>query len=80
MPKMYILFAKYSTLSKMIVDNTAGANCDNPNSYSSSVIQIEFPSSTDITKLNEDDIVEIWDTDEGVFSGSITPLVELSMK
>ena len=49
--------------------NTAGANVESPNSYSMSVVQIVFPSGTDITRLNEGDLLEIWGTDEGVFSG-----------
>jgi hypothetical protein len=49
--------------------NTAGANVESPDSDSSSVIQIAFPSGTDITKLNEGDILEVWGTDGGVFSG-----------
>jgi hypothetical protein len=49
--------------------NTAGANVDAPDSYSASVIQIAFPSGTDITQLNQGDILEVWGTDEGVFSG-----------
>ncbi len=48
--------------------NTAGANVAAPDS-DSSIIQILFPSGTDLTKLNEGDIVEVWGTDEGVFSG-----------
>jgi hypothetical protein len=49
--------------------NTAGANVEAPASYSISVVQVAFPTGTDITKLNEGDIVEVWGTDEGVFSG-----------
>ena len=49
--------------------NTAGANVESPNSYSMSVVQVVFPSGTDITRLNEGDLLEIWGTDEGVFSG-----------
>ena len=49
--------------------NTAGANVEAPDSYSTSIIQIAFPSGTDVTKLNEGDILEVWGTDEGVFSG-----------
>ncbi len=47
---------------------TAGANVRDPNSYSS-VIQIAFPSGTDISQLNQGDILEIWGGDTGVFSG-----------
>lgn len=49
--------------------NTAGANVEAPDSYSPSVIQIAFPSSTDITQLNQGDILEVWGIDEGVYSG-----------
>jgi len=49
--------------------NTAGANVEAPDSYSTSIIQIAFPSGTDVTKLNEGDILEVWGTDQGVFSG-----------
>ena len=51
--------------------NTAGANVESSDtsSFSFTVIQIEFPSGTDVTQLNEGDILEIWGTDEGVFSG-----------
>jgi hypothetical protein len=49
--------------------NTAGANVEAPDSYSTSIIQIAFTSGTDVTKLNEGDILEVWGTDGGVFSG-----------
>lgn len=49
--------------------NTAGANVESPDTYSASVIQVVFPSGTDITRLNEGDLVEVWGTDAGVFSG-----------
>ena len=49
--------------------NTAGANVEAPYSYSTSVIQIAFPAGSDIAKLNEGDILEVWGTDGGVFSG-----------
>lgn len=49
--------------------NTAGANVEASDSLSMSVIQIGFPSSTDLTQLNQGDILEVWGTDEGVFSG-----------
>jgi cytoskeletal protein RodZ len=49
--------------------NTAGANVESPDTYSSSILQIVFPSGTDITRLNEGDTVEVWGTDAGVFSG-----------
>ncbi len=50
--------------------NTAGANVDAQDSYSSSVIQVTFTPGTDITKLNEGDILEVWGTDDGTFSGT----------
>ena len=49
--------------------NTAGANVESPDTYSASVIQIGWTSGTDITRLNEGDIVEVWGNDLGVFSG-----------
>jgi cytoskeletal protein RodZ len=49
--------------------NTAGANVESSDTFSASVIQIGFPSGTDITRLNEGDTVEVWGTDAGVFSG-----------
>jgi len=49
--------------------NTAGANVESPDTYSASVIQIGWPSGTDITRLNQGDIVEVWGNDLGVFSG-----------
>ncbi len=50
--------------------NTAGANVDDPNTDSSSVVQIIFPKGTDVTQLNEGDMIEVWGTDAGVFSGT----------
>jgi hypothetical protein len=52
--------------------NTAGANVDDPNTASSSVIQVVFPKGTDINQLNEGNTIEIWGTDAGVFSGTNT--------
>jgi hypothetical protein len=49
---------------------TAGANVGDTNSSSSSVIQIAFPAGTDITQINQGDTLEVWGTDEGVFSGT----------
>jgi hypothetical protein len=51
--------------------NTAGANVESSDtsSFTTSVIQIGFPSGTDVTKLNEGDTLEVWGTDQGVFSG-----------
>lgn len=49
---------------------TAGANVTSSGTNYSSVVQILFPDETDITRLNEGDTLEIWGTDEGVFSGT----------
>jgi hypothetical protein len=49
--------------------NTAGANVESPDTYSGSVVQIGFPSNTDLNKLNEGDTIEVWGSDQGVFSG-----------
>jgi TusA-related sulfurtransferase len=49
---------------------TAGANVSDTGSYSTSVVQVAFAAGTDITQLNEGDILEVWGTDEGVFSGA----------
>lgn len=48
--------------------NTAGANVDDPNG-GSGVIQIAFPPNTDISRLNQDDTIEIWGLDGGTASG-----------
>lgn len=50
--------------------NTAGANVDTQDSYSSSVIQVAFTPGTDLTQLNQGDILEVWGTDQGVSSGT----------
>ena len=49
--------------------NTAGANVDDPNDYSS-VVQIEFTPSFDISKVNKGDTIEVWGQDLGAFSGT----------
>ena len=49
--------------------NTAGANVTGLDA-SMSVIQVAFPIGTDITQLNEEDLLEVWGTNQGVFSGS----------
>jgi len=49
--------------------NTAGANVESPDTYSSAVVQISFPSGTDLSQLNEGDIVKVWGNNGGVFSG-----------
>jgi type II secretory pathway pseudopilin PulG len=48
--------------------NTAGANVDDPNS--SGVVQVGFPSGTDLSQLNEGDTLVVWGTDDGTFSGT----------
>jgi hypothetical protein len=47
--------------------NTAGANVDDPNT--SGVVQIAFPTNTDLSRLNTGDTLEVWGTDEGTQSG-----------
>jgi hypothetical protein len=57
---------------RFVKDNsgdTAGANVGSPNTYSSAIPQIVFPSGINITLLNVGDMVEVWGTDAGVFSG-----------
>jgi hypothetical protein len=49
--------------------NTAGANVDNLDSSSSSVVQVAFPDNTDISRINQDDTIEVWGIDDGVVSG-----------
>ncbi len=49
---------------------TAGANVTDPTSSSSSIIQVIFTSSTDITKLNTGDVLEVWGNDQGASSGT----------
>ena len=49
--------------------NTAGANVDDPNDYSS-VIQIAFTPSFDISKVNKGDTIEVWGQGLGSFSGT----------
>lgn len=49
---------------------TVGANLCDPDS--SSVIQVEFPTGTDVSQLNEDDTLEVWGTDEGTSTGPKT--------
>ena len=59
---------KISNFVKDDSGNTAGANVDAPD-YSSGVVQISFPDGTDLSKLNEGDILTVWGNDGGVFSG-----------
>lgn len=47
---------------------TAGANVTT--SDTSSVVQVLFPSGTDLSQLNQQDTIEVWGTDEGSFSGT----------
>ena len=47
--------------------NTAGANVTAQNT--SGIIQVIFPSGTDLSQINEGDIITVWGTDKGVFSG-----------
>lgn len=47
---------------------TAGANVDDPNS--SGVVQIAFPTGTDISQLNTGDTLEVWGLDGGTASGT----------
>lgn len=48
--------------------NTAWANVDDLSLSSTSVVQVAFPSNTDLSQLNQEDTLEVWGTDEGVFS------------
>jgi cytoskeletal protein RodZ len=48
--------------------NTEGANVDEQGYSSSSVIQILFTPDTNLSSLNQGDIIEIWGQDLGVFS------------
>jgi hypothetical protein len=47
--------------------NTAGANVND--GLDSGVIQVLFPSGTDISKINQGDSIEVWGSDQGTFSG-----------
>ena len=48
--------------------NTAGANVDD--GITSGVIQVIFPSGTDLSQINTGDTIEVWGVDEGSFSGT----------
>ena len=48
--------------------NTVGANVDN--TLSSGVIQVIFPSGTDLSQINTGDSLDVWGQDEGSFSGT----------
>ena len=49
--------------------DTAGANVSDPTTFTS-IIQIEFPTGTDVTQLNVQDKIEVWGTDEGTATGT----------
>jgi len=60
------------TISSFVKDdsgNTAGANVRGTDTSSFTFIQVGFPANTDITKLNTGDTLQVWGTDQGVFSG-----------
>ena len=48
--------------------NTGAANVTTDTT--SSVVQVVFPENTDVTRLNENDTLEVWGVDAGVFSGT----------
>lgn len=59
------------TIANFVKDsngNTAGANVNDPYS-SSGVVQIVFPTNTDLSQLNTGDTLQVWGTDEGTQSG-----------
>lgn len=49
--------------------NTAGANVDDPNDFSS-VVQIAFTPSFSLTHVNKGDTIEVWGQGLGSFSGT----------
>jgi hypothetical protein len=49
--------------------NTAGANVDDPNDYSS-VVQIAFTPSFSLSKVNKGDTIEVWGQGSGAFTGT----------
>lgn len=49
--------------------NTAGANVTDPDAIGS-IIQVAFPSGTDLNQLNTGDRLEIWGTDQGTATGT----------
>jgi membrane protein implicated in regulation of membrane protease activity len=61
--------AKISSFVKDSSGETVGANVSEPNSYSLTFVQVEFPSVTDITQVNQGDTIEVWGTDNGVYTG-----------
>jgi hypothetical protein len=48
--------------------NTVGANVDND--LSPGVIQVIFPSGTDLNQINIGDYLDVWGQDQGSFSGT----------
>jgi hypothetical protein len=49
--------------------NTAAANVEPSDTLFGSIIQVGFPSGTDLSQLNADDTIEVWGIDNGVSSG-----------
>ncbi len=49
---------------------TAGANVDDPNDSTTSVVQITLPIGADLSQLNQGDSVEVWGDDGGTVSGT----------
>src|SRR6266704_1064153 len=60
---------KISSFVKDDSGNTAGANVNGTDTTTFAVVQVGFPAGTDISKVNQGDTLEIWGTDQGVFSG-----------
>ena len=61
------------TIVRFVKDSTgvtAGANVTDSASSSGSFIQVIFTPSTDITKLNTGDVLEVWGNDQGASSGT----------
>jgi hypothetical protein len=61
-----------SSISDFVKDssgNTAGANVVDVNDPGS-VIQVIFTPGTDISRMNTDDILEVWGSDQGTSSGT----------
>ncbi len=50
--------------------NTATANVSDVGGYTGSLVQILFTPNTDVTQLNNNDIVEVWGSDQGVATGT----------
>ncbi len=60
---------KISSFVKDDSGNTAGANVNGTDTTTFAVVQVGFPAGTDIGKINAGDTLEVWGTDQGVFSG-----------